>query len=191
MLVVGKPDPIGMKPKDELAFLEQMLTDATTYKGNVARLREFQKLEIYAYTDALGTVDAPPEIKGVMESHRLLHTKLIRANAKLQEIAKRYNRGVPLPSGDPNTMFVFTNGLEELIGACHLAVEKELHPAPLHSRTIGAINRAYKAVFKTEKEQVAIRWIIISALAVGVLRLAGINIGQAIKYLIEIWRGKG
>lgn len=74
-----------------------------------------------------------------------------------------------------------------LIGACDSEVERTLdeehNPPPLYRRSGRIIARAYKAVFKTEKEQIAIRWILIVTLATGLFRLLGVDVVLMLKVL--------
>jgi len=173
-----------MAAQQDLEFLEQMLKDARTYRSLALETRKFQE----DFGDEIARVGGSfgIEMHEKIDACNELHVKLLRLNARLQELGQRYYRTVSVRVGHPDVIGQDLDWLHELIGACQLQIEKD--KAPLYTRWARRITKAYKGL--PEKERITVRWIVIFSFALIPMWLAGINVKEIIKYLIELWRGK-
>jgi hypothetical protein len=84
--------------------------------------------------------------------------------------------------------------LNAMIGVC----EKELsdaeftaaNPDPWWKKTGAGLKRVYEYLFRTDAQKLALGWILVVAIGVSALRLAGINVLEGVKFAIELYRGK-
>lgn len=75
--------------------------------------------------------------------------------------------------------------IDSIVGACERALDQardeQLHPVPVYRRFWSFFVKTFKALFPTDKEQIALRWIVIVAIALGVLKLFGVDVATALK----------